>query len=370
MPFSSLSPFRLYLRFSCKVGLACALAYAGSYLIGSPYPAWAVISSIIAMQVNVADSVQASIGRLIGTGMGSAVGVVLLLVVPSTPLWLGGAVFFITAVCAFCTRYSTRFNAFSIAAVVVLVAGSMYIASGYGAAVTFGLLRVAEIVIGVVTAFFVSITLWPVRLMDTLCADLSTQFHECSRLLDSLINAFLNQQQQLPYSLLDSIEAKVWTNHERLSKSRTHEPMFHYPGHHVMGIQVTALDRCTESLRALMEALNDYEEEGRDPLMGEELRELTDAIMDTMLHLGSDTPTAPVPDLVRRLTGGVDRAEARLAELRRAGATRGFDLHKILQLFSFYQTLRVLAESMLIALDRLHHHKPRTRKKEGEDAQS
>ncbi len=362
MPFGSDTLAPLYLRFGVKVGLACVLAYAVSYWISSPYPTWAVISSIIAMQLNVAESLHAGWMRLTGTMLGAAAGVALLLFIPSTPLWIGGAVFAVTTLCGFFTRYSNRFNPVSIAAVVVLMAGALYSKSGYEEAVTFGLMRVAEIAIGVGAAFFVSLVLWPVRLMDTLRADLSMQFLECSRLLDSLINAFLNRQQQLPYSLLDSIESKVWENHERLSKTRKHESLFHHAEHRLMGIQVTALDRATESLRALMEALNDYDEEGRDPLMGEELRLLADAIMATMRHLGGDNPAAPAPDLVRRLTSGVDRTEARLAELRRAGATREFNLHKILQLFSFYQTLRVLAESMLIALDRLQNHTARTRK--------
>lgn len=107
----------------------------------------------------------------------------------------------------------------------------------------------------------------------------------------------------------------------------------------------------------MLEALNDYEEEGVDPLTGPQLRELGDAIMATLRQLGGDTPDAPAPDLVRRLTIGVGGAEVKLTQLRSAGATKNMNLHKVLQIFSFYQAMRQLAESLLMALDRLQNKK-------------
>ena len=355
--------FPLYLRFGIKVGIACMMAYGFSYLMGSPYATWAVVSTIIAMQVNVADSMQAGLLRLSGTIIGAVIGVAMLVTVPKSVFAIGAAVFLVTTVCGFLTRYSNRYAPISIAAVVVLLTAVQHVTSGYNEAITFGLMRVAEIGIGVGCAFLVSLILWPVRLVDTLRADLGLQFRECARLLDTLLNAFLARQQQLPYSLLDNIENRVWENHERLNKARKHESIIYYYEHGVMNIQVTALDRTAESLRTMMEALNDYDEEGRDPLMGEELRDLADAIMAALRHLGGDSPTAPAPDLVRGLTGGVAEAEAKLANLRNAGATKVYDLHKILQFFTFYQAMRVLSESLLMALDRLQAHTSKTETK-------
>ncbi len=349
----------LYTRFGLKVGIACVVGYAFSHWIGSPYPVWSVVSTIIAMQINVAESVQAGLMRITGTVIGAAIGIGLLLAVPKTPFWMGVSIFVITVVCAFLTRYSNRYNAVSIAATVVLLTGALYSKSGYEEAVTFGLMRVAEICIGVGSAFLVSVVLWPVRLVDTLRADLGLQFLECARLLDTLLSAFLARQQQQPYTLIAGIESKVWENHERLSKARKHESLLYHYEHGVMAIQVAALDRTTESLRTMIEALNDYDEEGRDILLGEELRTLGDAIMATLRHLGGADSTHPAPDLVRGLTGGVADAEQRLSELRSAGATKAYNLHKILQFFTFYQAMRMLAESLLIALDRIQNHAPR-----------
>ena len=350
--------FPLYARYGIKMGVGCALAYGLSALIGSPYAIWAVVSTIIAMQINIADSLQAGVLRLTGTCLGAAVGVLLLLLLPKAPLPVAAALFCIATGCAYLTRYSNLFSAVAIASVVVLFSGVQHISSGYADAIVFGLMRVTEIAIGVGSAFLVSLVLWPVRLMDTLRADLDLQFLESARLFDSILSSFLSGQQQLPYSLLKSIEDKIWNNHERLSKARKHESRFYRYEHKIMEVQVTALDRTAESLRTMMESLNDYEEEGRDPLTGPELRALGDAIIATLRHLGGGAPTSPAPELIRSLTGGVDAAESKLAVLRQDGATSGYDLHKVLQFFAFYQAMRLLSESLLIALDRLQNNSP------------
>lgn len=190
------------------------------------------------------------------------------------------------------------------------------------------------------------------RLVDTLRADLGMQFLEGARLLDTLINAFLAGEPQ-PYTMLSGIEGKIWDNHERLNKARKHESILFNYEHKVMSVQVTALDRTTESLRTMLEALNDYDEEPADPIIGDEMRELGDAIMAALRHLGGENPTAPAPDLVRGLTKGVGVTEIKLAEARSQGRVEAFNLHKALQLFSFYQGMRLLAESLLITLDKL-----------------
>lgn len=348
--------FPLYVRYGIKVGIACLLAYAFSLSIGSQYSVWAIVATIVAMQLNVADSLQAGALRFTGTVFGAAIGVLLLLTLPANPWFLAAAVFFTCALCGYLARYTNLSSAISIAAMVVFVTGSELVSkAGYFEAVSFGLTRVLEIAIGVGSAFFVSLVLWPVRLMDTLKTDLGLQFLECARLLDSLLNAFLSGQQHLPYTVLGNMEKKTWDNHERLSRARKHESfLFHYQ-HNVMSVQVSSIDRTVEALRIMVEVLNDYDEEGSDPLIGNELRLLGDAIMAALWHLSSDNLAVPTPDLVRNLTAGVGVVEEKLAKLHQEGLMRGFILHKIMQILTFFQAMRLLAESLLIALDRLQH---------------
>ncbi|MDL2279334.1 FUSC family protein, partial [Desulfovibrio sp. OttesenSCG-928-G11] len=337
--------FPLYVRYGIKMGVACFLSWAISYAIGSEYGLWAVVASIVAMQVNVAESFQQGVQRVIGTALGAALGVLLLLTVPPEPLLMGLAVFVVALGCGYLTRFSPISPITAIAAMVVFFIGGEHLGSGYMDAVRFGLMRVLEIAIGVGCAFVVALLLWPVRLVDTLRADLGLQFNESARLFDEILSAFIYDQRPMPYRALKTVESRIWDNHERLAKARRHESILYHYEHAVMKIQVTALDRSTESLRSMIEALNDYDEEGRDPLIGPELRELGDAVMAALRHLGGASPTTAAPDLVRGLTGGVGAVEMRLMELRRNKATAELNLHKLLQIFAFYQAARLLAES-------------------------
>lgn len=345
--------FSLYVRYGLKVGIACGLAYVVSHFFGAPYAIWAVVAALVAMQLNVADSLQTGLVRVGGTALGAAFGVILLLVTPQTPLLMGVSMVSASIVCAYLVRYTQMAVPMAIAAIVVLLAGAQHMSSGYQDAISFGLMRVAEIAIGVGSAFLVSLLLWPVRLVDTLRADLGMQFRESARLLDTILSSFMDKQKALPYDILRGIESKMWDNHERLSRARKHESYLYHYEHRVMSIQVKALDRTSESLRSMLEALNDYEEEGIDPLSGPQLRVLGDAIMAALRHLGGDTPDAAAPDLIRGLTNGVAGVEGRLAQMRSQGDTDSMELHKVLQIFSFYQALRLLAESLLMALDRM-----------------
>lgn len=344
--------FCLYARYGIKMGAACLLAYGISYMAGLDYALWAVVATIVAVQINVAESLQAGLVRLGGTLIGAVAGVGLLLALPKSLPFLAGSVFFITVLGGYLTRYSNLWVAASIAAVVVFLAGSEHLAGGGTNAASFGLLRVVEIAIGVGSAFFISLVLWPVRLMDTLRAALSLQFLEVARLFDTLLKAFLAGEPQ-PYSMLGGIENKIWDNHERLNKARKLESLLYHYEHEVMNVQVTALDRTAESLRTMLEALNDYDGEIAESLIGQELRELGDAIMAALRHLGGANPAAPAPDLVRGLTKGVGVVEQALALARQDGRVAACNLHNTLLIFAFYQAVRQLAESLLMAMDKL-----------------
>ncbi len=351
---------QLYARHALKVGAACLLAYGLSLIIGAHFSVWAVVSAVIAMQMNVAESFLIGVNRIIGTLLGACLGIALLLFLPKTPHGLAVGVLVIVVPFGYLTRYGPKWSAASIAASIVLLSGASVVGEGHGEAIFFGLARVGEIIIGVCSAFVISLLLWPVRLVDTLRADLGLQYAECARLTDALISSFLKDQGSHSTDLLESIEAKAWTNHERLSKTRKHESALFRYDHRLMEVQVITLDRVVEHLRTLLEALNDYEEGAGQPPLTQEFRALADAVMDGLRHIGGDAPTAPVPDLVRRLTIGIDVAEGRLSELRLQGDSLKYSLHTVLQFYTFYQTMRQLVETLLLALHRLEGLKPRS----------
>ena len=348
--------FSLYARYGLKTGIACVLAYAASIAIGSSYAVWAVVSAVIATQINVADSIQAGLLRSAGTVLGALTGILLLCIVPATHFSAGVTVFFLCTGFGFLTVVNAKVssNACIAASIVLLMGLAVGKTAPVGAAV-FGLMRMAEIILGVGCAFVVSFWVWPNRLMDTLRTDLSLQFEECARILGALMEAILDQQRHFPEKPLEDLEKRVRENHERLTRAKKHESILYRFEHAIMNTQVAAVDRTLESLRTIKDALNDYEESGSDLLVGAELRSLAEALASVLRHLGGQAPADPAPELIRAVTGAAGAIESRLAELREQHLTATLPLHRVLQLYTFYQSMRQLAESLLLFMDSMQN---------------
>lgn len=351
LALSSLAPPQVL--HGMKTGFAVVLAYGITQMFQLDMWQWAVVSAVVAMQMTVADAIQSGVHRITGTIMGAALGMAILAVLPAGEVWLGVALLVGSALCASLTQYSPRYTMAALTVVVVLLAGSEgtdKIAVGLG--------RMIEIGIGVASALFVSVVLWPVRMVDKLRKDLSSQYVQCSIHLNSLVSAFLDRQRSLDFHLLEPLVDNAWQNHELYLRVYKHESFVYLYDHDVLKVQVRTLDRSISHLKPMLEALNDYEEkEGFDVIMSAELRRLADAVMATLRHLGGNTPAAPVPDLVRTMTELVDITEKRLDELRKEGVTNRLNLHQMLQFFTFFHSLRGLATDLLFALDKIQNRR-------------
>lgn len=341
-------------RFGIKTGMATVLAYFLTRGLGLEHWQWAVIAGLVAMQGTVADAIQSALNQIIGTILGAVLGIGILYVLPGDMVWLGVALFGGVALASSLSRYSPRFNMASITIAVVLLAGA-----GQAGPVTdpvgVGLSRMMEISIGVGSAMVISMVVWPVRLADSLRRDLSDQYQRCALFVDTLLSAFINRQKQVDEEMVEELADKTWVNHEQLLHVRKHESMVYQYDHDMLALQVQALDRAVQHLLPMMETLNDYEERGYDVIMAAELRLLADAIMAALRHMGGRTPAAPAPDLIRNLTAMVDRTERRLGQLRDEGAMNRFNLHEIMQFFTFFHALRGMAADLLLALDRMQY---------------
>ena len=346
---SSLVPPQV--RHGLKTGFAVVLAYIITHLLGLDMWQWAVVSAVVAMQLTVADAIQSGIHRITGTTIGALLGMGILSLLPGGNIWLGAALWVGSALCASLSQYSPRYTMAALTVVVVLVAGV-----DNADTVSVGLGRMLEIAIGVGSALFVSVVLWPIRLVDGLRRDLAAQYVQCSMHLNELVTAFLDRQRTLDFHMLEPFVEQAWHNHETFLKVRKHELLVFAYNNEALKVQTRTLDRAISHLKPMLEALNDYESPsgGFDVIMAPELRRLADAIMATLRHIGSSTPAAPVPDLVRTLTELVDITEKRLDALRNEGATDRLTLHQMLQFFTFFHSLRGLATDLLFALDKIH----------------
>lgn len=336
-----------------KTGLAVVLAFVVTQILQLHMWQWAVVSAVVAMQMTVADAIQTGVHRITGTIIGAALGMGILAVFPTGEVWLGFGLLLGAALCASLSQYSPRYTMAALTVVVVVLAGN----EGTDKIVV-GLGRMLEIGIGVASALFISVVLWPVRMVDVLRKDLSSQYVQCSIHLDSLVSAFLDRQRTLDFHLLEPLVDKAWQNHELFLRVYKHESFMYQYNQDALKVQVHTLDRSVSHLKPMLEALNDYEaKEGFDVIMAWELRRLTDACMATLRHLGSNTPTAPVPDLVRTMTELVDITEKRLDELRKEGVTNSLNLQQMLQFYTFFHSLRGLATDLLFALDKIQNRR-------------
>lgn len=363
-----------HIRHGVKTGIAAILALALTNVLHVDYGYWAVISAVIAMQMNVADAIEMCLYRFVGTVMGAVMGVIAIVTLPDTPVWNGVSLFFTTGLCAFLTRWDPRYRMAAITVSIVILASA-----GHTERIDVGLFRVLEIAVGVGCAFVVTVTLWPVRVAVGLRRDLAVQVEGCADYLVTLVNRFLTRQAHLPDDLLDPLARAAPRNRERLSKVRRHESLIYFYDNQPLDTLSTVVERTTDHLRVMLRSLNACDANGHDIMMDAELRALAETVSHTLRHMArmaigvtGARSAATVPGrlaalrarLRRRgrdaaapaaeppahpqtaLDQAIARADARLRTLREAGATKRFDLTMLTQFYAFYYALRQLAEDV------------------------
>lgn len=357
---------RLHIHHAIKTGLAASLTFGFSVLIGSNYSIWGVVSALVVMQgTSVTDSILDSLSRFTSMSVGALIGTILLVFSPSSPWLLGLEVFIICVLGAYLRRYGQRFSLGTVAICIVLLAGQMVTSGGdVMDSVRFGLFLSLETLMGVFSAVMISALIWPVRLGDTLRRDIAGQFRRVSDMLDMVVNSYLEEQTHVSDKQFEVLHMETWGNRERMSKVKRLEARIYHDEHEGLEIQVETIERFVEGMRALIDALNEYDEESVDPQLGPELRRLADQMRLALERLGGEQAYEPAPEIVRGLTRAVDKAESKIIEMRSKGSYRHIPLHRILQLYSFYQVLRQLSEELLYALHEMQilGDRPMTRK--------
>jgi len=327
-----------HLRHGIKTGLAAILAYAVVHWFGLQHGFWAVLSAVIVMQINVADSVRLCWYRLTGTALGAVIGIVTILAFPE-PGWMTGlGLFLAVGFCAYMTRYNPRFHMAAITVVIIVVAGLEE-----DQRVIFGLYRILEIALGVGSAFLVTVLVWPRRAGTTLKEQLRGHYGEAARCHEILVEAFLSRQTSVDPHLLDKLQDKAVGARDLLGKAIRHERLLSSEDPTALGRRVSALESCVEHMRAMQHVLNDFEEgQGYDIIMAEQVRTLAQAVKDVLLATGAGREPA-----LDHLEAALHGFEQRLEELRKAGVTKRFNLNKLLQVFSFLHAMQYMAKGLL-----------------------
>ncbi len=342
MTLQHIKPTREHVRHGIKVGLACVLALIVSGSIGVPYAYWAVITTVIVMQMHVADSIRMSFYRFSGTAIGAFIGIVAILIFPPTQPYTALAVFLTTGLCAYLTRYNARYRMAAITVAIVFLTSM-----GEENRISFTLFRVLEIGIGVVCAFTVSVLVWPSRIGDNLRQRLQEQCEQAALHYEHLMSSFLARQQKVDPDMFFELARAVQENRALFLKVVSHERRFYRTDVRLLSLQINGLAMTLERMQSMPRLLNEVEGEGFDIIMAPELEELTRTTCDALRALG-----AGVPYDNKALAAAVVTAEERLTQIRKEGATRRFDVRRLLQVFGFINTSQHIGEFLLDVLNR------------------
>ncbi|WP_300460787.1 FUSC family protein [Desulfobacula sp.] len=322
-----------------KTALAAVLAYATTMLLNLEFGHWAVISTVIVMQIYVADSIEMCLYRLSGTTVGAILGVLVLFVTPPNSIFIGVALFMTIGICSFLTRYKTRYRMAAITVVIIVMTGidveNIFI---------FGLFRVFEIAIGILCAFVISVLVFPKRRVDVLMERLESQSLECTKKCCVLVDAFISKQQNVEGTLVDDLVRDVWENHSLLQKINQHEAMIYRKKLNIkFSDKVSLMNRSVEHLRNMVRTLNSLDDDGYDIIMSPELKKLAEESGKTL----SATMKNEFLVTTNKLENMVTDLDIKLLNIRKEGLIRRFDSKKLIQVFSFYSSLQYFAEDIL-----------------------
>jgi uncharacterized membrane protein YgaE (UPF0421/DUF939 family) len=322
-----------------KTAVAATLAYLITILFNLEFGYWAVLSTVIVMQVYVADSIEMCLYRLTGTLSGAVIGAVVLVLIPKTYFFIGLALFVTIGICSFLTKYNTRYKMAAITVVIIVITGA-HVEN----ILSFALSRVTEICIGILCAFVVSVFIFPKRKIDVLKDRLGLQAKACSENCNILIKAFTSKQQNVDEALMDDLVKNVWENYIVLEKIRQHESLIYRKKFNEnFSVKISLMSRSVEHLRNMARTLNSLGDEGHDIIMEKELEKLALECGNTLFMLIKNEFSSVSNNLEEIVTD----LDIKLLNLRKEGLTRRFDSKRLVQVFSFYSSLIYFAEDII-----------------------
>ncbi|WDP84356.1 MAG: FUSC family protein [Desulfobacter sp.] len=334
----------LHMLHGFKTALAAIIAYIITLVFNLEFGYWAVISTVIVMQVYVADSIDMCLYRLSGTLIGAVLGVGVMLIMPNTPIGIGIGLFVTIGICAFLTRYKTRYRMAAITVVIIIMTG---IADPN--IIMFGISRVIEIGLGIICAFGVSVLVFPRRKADVLRTRLKDQAQACDRLCHSLVHAFIHKQQHVDEIQVEHLVDQVRENQAFLSKIHQHEALIYRLTTDHFQAKVFLMGRAVQNLRTMARILNSLEGEGHEIIMANELEAMTRVSGHLLICLVTNNPNLEKEKLARM----INELDTRLLGIRKEGLTARFDLKRLVQVFSFYNSFKYYAEDILAGAERI-----------------
>lgn len=337
-----------------RTALAATLTAFLARLLHLDQGYWAVFSAVLVMQTDFGSSIQASWTRLLGTGVGAALGALAVtaaegLLGPGTSA-LTLAMF--TGILA-CALLAGLYPSYRLAGVTAAIVISLHEIGGNAFAL--GASRFLEVGFGIVVALCVSLA-WPSRARVILRFGAAKGLEGLAGLLSALMDSRMSGQydRQRIFHQKDSVLRLSLKNRQSLAAARR-EPGRAGESERLTNLLQT-MERMAEHLLSMDHAIENAPAEGFHRHLPDELSELGASVQALLLALSNAVtdPLLPRPRAVlARLDSALAATDKKLLALRGERVIAGYDLDEVMHFYSFYHSLRQTAREALALADRL-----------------
>jgi hypothetical protein len=177
---------------------------------------------------------------------------------------------------------------------------------------------------------------------------LEAQAMGCSEKCNFLVNAFISKQKNVDESLMDSLIKDIWNNQSFFLNIRRHEALI-YKLNENFPAKVFVMGRVAEHLRNMVRILNSLDTKGFDIIMSKELMDISKISGEALVALMKNDPAFDKKELERL----VQKMDSKLLDIRKEGLTSRFDVKRLVQVFSFFSSLKYFAEDILSGADKI-----------------
>jgi uncharacterized membrane protein YccC len=353
-----------------KTGLAAAIAAALYLALNLPHGFWAVVSAVVVMQANIGASFKASWARLVGTALGAFIGACLAaagnafgppgLHPGSTEL--GGMMLSaafaglgVALTGAICVLFKLR-DAYRLAGVTCAIVLLVFHAGPWESA----LHRTIDVSIGIVVALAVTVFVLPsharLRMAEKLgevllkagelCLELTQCYQTChypaleiSEKRDAMKQSFRDARQLLAEARTEPGADEVTLNARFTRVERVLE--------HVLSLDEAARSSDATPGDAPIERADEFHRQAAP-----EIGALAIAINSACERAATDLVARKPEAYVSPTVAALEKLNARLLDLRQAGASRKLPLEEIARFYSFVEALKALARDVAAASGR------------------
>lgn len=324
---------RRLLIHAAKTALAAALCWWVGSRFGLHDGYWGAISAIIVLQSNFGATITASRDRILGTAIGAALGFSFSLV-GTLPWNYIAALFAAVVICGLLGyRTSSRLAGVTVT-IVMLVQSSSH--------TTIALIRVGQVLLGIVVALAVSTLVFPDRARLRLRDGLAQEFLALGAFFEAVLEGFRGVQAENLATVRESAAGLLRANNQLLDAARN-EPSGGPGWREGLGMLVQFGHALFDSLVALELAVKDSRDDGYgeqlEPALGKLVLDVRSGFHYVASCIHKWRFHVPPPDL--HLEEDIAQLEERMAALRPKGIE--FSQAEILRAYAVQLHLKQLA---------------------------